>query len=205
MRAAPGRAHPGARASARDSGLRPGLATPAPSSYFRYTPLVTNDSTPVVRWPDHYSPAVAPVHVRNEIDMEGPAGAVWAWLVRARLWPTWYENSAEVEFLDGAPPDLGPDVRFRWTTFGVTLESRVLEFVPSERIAWDARGRGVDAYHAWVISETSRGVHVLTEETQHGWLARLGHSLRPQHMHRYHQIWLEALRKKAAAGPPPPA
>ena len=43
----------------------------------------------------------------------------------------WYENAANVTFLEGHPPDLGPGVRFRWKTFGVTLESKVLEFVPT--------------------------------------------------------------------------
>ena len=137
--------------------------------------------------------------------MEAPADVVWTWLIRAHLWPTWYANAEDVTFLEGEPPDLGPGVRFRWKTFGVTLESRVLEFVPTERIAWDARGNGVDAYHAWVISKMPRGSHVLTEETQHGWLARLGSVLMPQRMRRYHQLWLEELARKAAGGLPPPA
>ena len=162
-------------------------------------------SNSAVRWPARYSPATTPVYVRNELDMEAPAGDVWAWLVRAQLWPAWYENAAHVRFVDGAPPDLGPGVRFRWKTFGVTLESRVLEFVPAERIAWDARGFGVDAYHAWVIVETPGGSHVVTEETQHGWLARLANFLMPRRMHRYHQLWLEELRKKASGGLPPSA
>ena len=166
---------------------------------------MTKDSAPAVRWPARYSPEIAPVHVRNELEMEAPPDAVWAWLVRAQLWPAWYENAANVTFLEGSPPDLDPGERFRWKTFGVTLESKVLEFVPGERIAWDARGPGVDAYHAWVITKTPRGSHVLTEESQHGWLARLSSAVMPQRMFRYHQIWLEALRQKAAGGPPPNA
>jgi Polyketide cyclase / dehydrase and lipid transport len=164
---------------------------------------VTKDSARAVRWPARYSPEIAPVHVRNELDMEAPPGVVWAWLIRAQLWPAWYENAAGVTFLDGHPPDLAAGGRFRWKTFGVTLESTVLEFVPGERIAWDARGVGVDAYHAWVITKTPRGSHVLTEETQHGWLARLGSAVMPHRMFRYHQLWLEGLRGKAAGGLPP--
>jgi uncharacterized protein YndB with AHSA1/START domain len=165
---------------------------------------MTEDSSRRVRWPARYSPETAPVHVRNELEIEAPADVVWAWLVRAQRWPSWYENAADVEFLEGAPPDLAPGVRFKWRTFGVTLESRVLEFVPAERIAWDAQGQGVDAYHAWVIAKTARGSYVLTEESQHGWLARLSHTVTPQRMHHYHQIWLEGLRTQAAGGPPPP-
>ena len=155
-----------------------------------------------VRWPPHYSPITAPVHVRNALDMEASADAVWAWLVRAQLWPEWYPNASDVNFLSGTPPDLRAGTRFKWKTFGVRLESTVLEFVPGERIAWDARGCGVDAYHAWVVSPIARGSHVLTEETQHGWVARLGNLMMPQRMHKYHQLWLERLADRARRGMP---
>jgi hypothetical protein len=156
-----------------------------------------------VRWPPHYAPGTAPVHVRNEIEVGAPVDAVWAWLIRAQRWADWYVNASHVRFEQGSPPDLSAGARFTWKTFGVRLASTVLEFVPRERIAWDARGFGVDAYHAWVLTPTSRGVHVLTEETQHGWLARLGHLAMPWRMHKYHQIWLEGLRDNAARGRPP--
>jgi uncharacterized protein YndB with AHSA1/START domain len=158
---------------------------------------MTNNSNPVVRWPSHYAPAAAPVHVRNTIEVAAPIEAVWAWLIRAQHWPDWYVNASRVVFLHGTPPDLSAGARFKWTTFGVRLESTVLEFLPPERIAWDAQGIGVDAYHAWVLSSTPVGTHVLTEETQHGWLARLGHLVMPWRMHKYHQIWLEGLRVNA--------
>ena len=72
-----------------------------------------------------------------------------------------------------------------------------------ERIAWDARGLGVLAYHAWLIWPTAEGCHVLTEESQHGWAARLGNLVRPTRMSHYHQLWLERLRNCAAGGFPP--
>jgi uncharacterized protein YndB with AHSA1/START domain len=157
-----------------------------------------------IRWPAEYAPAATPVHVRNELEMDVAPEIVWAWLVRAQLWPTWYSNSAKVRFLSGTPPDLARDTRFRWRTFGVGLESCVVEFVPRERIAWKARGVGVDAYHAWLIERTARGgSHVLTEETQHGWLARLAALVMPRRMQKFHQMWLEQLRDVASSGLPP--
>jgi uncharacterized protein YndB with AHSA1/START domain len=158
-----------------------------------------------VRWPHRYSPTIAPVHVRNELEMDAPPEVVWAWLIRAQLWPAWYGNASDVTFLSGTPPDLSSGTRFRWKTFGIRLESKVQEFVPGERIAWDSRCIGVDAYHAWVIARTPGGSHVLTEETQHGWLARVAAAVRPRRMHTYHQIWLEQLRAAARKGFPPPA
>jgi uncharacterized protein YndB with AHSA1/START domain len=156
-----------------------------------------------IRWPPRYEPVRAAVHVRNEISIPAPAEVVWAWLIRAMLWPTWYRNSAYVSFVSGSPPDLGAGTRFSWKTFGVRIESTVIEFVPTERLAWDARGRGIEAYHAWLIRTSPHGCSVVTEETQHGWLARLGQLLMPDRMHRFHQVWLEALKAKAAMGMPP--
>jgi len=101
-------------------------------------------------------------------------------------------------------PDLKPGSRFRWKTFGVTLDSKVEEFVQFERIAWSARSMGVDANHAWLIERRPAGCHVLAEETQNGWIARLNNTLRPKFMRRMQQVWLERLLEKAKAGPPPP-
>jgi hypothetical protein len=158
-----------------------------------------------IRWPPRYHPDRAPVHVCNELEMDAAPDAVWAWLIRAQLWPAWYENASNVSFVSGTPPDLGPATTFRWKTFGVGLESQVLEFVPGERIAWDGRGPGVDVYHAWLIRKTPRGTHVLTEETQYGALARLSHAVLPWRMPKYHQIWLESLSARARSGYPPAA
>jgi uncharacterized protein YndB with AHSA1/START domain len=154
-------------------------------------------------WPPRYEPANSPVHVRNELAIASPPETVWAWLIRVQLWPTWYPNSAKIKFLSGNPPDLGLGTQFRWKTFGVTSESKVLEFVPYERLAWDAHSTGLDAYHAWFIQKTEKGCNVVTEEVEHGWLARLAKALRPNNLERKHQIWLEGLRDKAKSGLPP--
>jgi uncharacterized protein YndB with AHSA1/START domain len=156
-----------------------------------------------IRWPERYHPSRCPIRVRNELAIDAPLATVWAWLVRASLWPRWYPNAANVRFLEGAPPDLALATRFQWKTFGVTIRSTVREFVPCERIAWDAQALGLDVYHAWLLHETPAGCHVLTEETQHGVLARAGKLLMPGRMHRYHQIWLEGLREQARGGMPP--
>jgi uncharacterized protein YndB with AHSA1/START domain len=156
-----------------------------------------------IAWPARYDPRNAPVHVRNERVMRAPPEAVWAALLRAARWPEWYPNSSHVRFLRGSPPDLAAGTMFRWTTFGFTIDSTVREFAPTERIAWDARGPGIDAYHAWVIRPAAEGCHVLTEETQHGWLARLGNLLFPRRMYRGHELWLTSLERRASQDPSP--
>jgi uncharacterized protein YndB with AHSA1/START domain len=160
------------------------------------------ESLAVISWPEKYRPERTAVHVRNELEMSVRPETVWAWLVRADLWPTWYRNSEKVA-IEGGGHELGPDSRFRWRTFGVTLESMVTEYRPRERLAWNARSMGVDAYHAWLIEERPYGCYVLTEENQNGWLARLSNQLRPQNMHKQHQDWLNGLLRKAKEGAPP--
>jgi hypothetical protein len=150
-----------------------------------------------IRWPERYDPRNAPVHVRNELRTTAVSAALWPWLVRATLWPTWYANSRNVRFLDRPGPELELGARFRWRTFGVTVTSLVAEFVPNERIAWSAVGVGVDCYHAWLFTPEPFGCRILTEETQYGALARLGSLLLPWRMSRHHQRWLEGLSKKA--------
>jgi len=155
----------------------------------------------MIHWPERYRPEKTAVHVHNELDMPVPPQAVWSWLVRADLWPSWYPNSKDVAVEGGRELQAGSV--FHWKTFGVTLDSRVEEFVPNERLGWSAKATGIDAYHTWLIEKTSDGSHVITEENQNGWIARLNGAMRPKHMARFHQLWLEKLLEKARSGPPP--
>src|SRR5271155_2283321 len=158
----------------------------------------------MIRWPEKYGPERTSVHARNELEMPAEPETVWAWLVRADLWPTWYVNARGVK-IEGGGHELKLGTRFRWTTFGARLSSKVEEFVPAERLAWSASSTGIDVYHAWLIEKRPSGCYVLTEENQNGILARLSNSFRPGNMERYHHLWLEGLLAKARNGPPPPA
>jgi uncharacterized protein YndB with AHSA1/START domain len=160
------------------------------------------ESQAEIKWPDRFDPNRAPVHVRNELTMDVPCESVWAWLVRAESWPSWYANSADVRFIEGQGPDLKLGTRFKWKTFGVHLVSKVLEFVPNERLAWDAKGSGVAAYHVWILQKTDSGCKVVTEEAQIGTMARLQNRFRPNRMHEQHQKWLEGLEGKTRTGKP---
>ena len=152
-------------------------------------------------WPAEFDPRRAPIHVRNVLESRASVRAAWAWLVQASVWPSWYPNSHSVVLAGGAA-QLGPDVRFRWTTFGVRLWSRVEQFTSETSIAWTARGLGVLAYHAWSIEPRGAGCRIITEATQYGLVARLGDLLMPERMRRGHQLWLDCLDRVAQAGPP---
>ena len=152
---------------------------------------------PEIRWPSKYAPAVMPVHIVNRLAFQAPPGAVWAKLIAAHSWPSFYKNSSNVEIEGGG--DLRAGASFRWRTFGINLRSTIEEFVPNERIAWLAVGPGITAYHAWIIIQTDAGCAIHTEETQRGPVARLGKLLFPRGMYIEHQKWLEGLASVAAA------
>lgn len=147
-----------------------------------------------IKFPARYEPANSPVFVHNEININATPETVWSWLINAASWPEWYFNAANVE-IDSL---LVKGATFKWKTFGNTLQSEVMEFIPYERIAWLATGTGIQAYHAWLIIPTEDGCRVITEETQHGWMCRIGKILFPKRMHNYHQIWLEGLKAQAS-------
>jgi hypothetical protein len=111
-----------------------------------------------ILWPPGYEPANFPVHVQNHILLNVSSEVLWAWLVRAPLWLTWYQNSSNVRILTGQSKDLSLNTRFRWKTFGLAIESTVLEFVPFTRIAWDAHAPGFEGYHAWLLLALMRGL-----------------------------------------------
>ena len=131
-----------------------------------------------IHWLKGYAPNEAPIHVVNRIDAVVPASLAWTRLIDAAGWPAIYANAENVK-VEGGGAELFDGARFTWKTFGVSLKSRVLEFEPETRIAWLATSMGVQAYHAWLITPTNGGCTILTEETQHGLVARAGRVLFP--------------------------
>ena len=167
-------------------------------------PMDSPQSRPTIHWPAAFQPATADAYARNELLISAEAEVIWAWLVRAELWPTWYASSSAVRVLSHAGPDLDQHATFRWKTFGLRITCRVSEFKAPYRLAWQARGIGVTAWHAWLLTPVASGrTHVLTEEVQHGWMSRLGRMFTPGQMHRQHQLWLENLSRQARNCPPP--
>lgn len=163
---------------------------------------IRDGAKPSITWPREFDPAHSPVFVSNTLESTASPSAVWAWLIRASTWPSWYPNSHNVSLAGGAK-DLSPGITFRWSTFGVGLVSHVEEFVPETRIAWNGKTLGVWAYHAWLITpRDGGGCTILTEETQHGVVARIGHFLMPNSMKKGHDVWLRELDRVARSGMP---
>jgi uncharacterized protein YndB with AHSA1/START domain len=158
----------------------------------------------VIRWPDRLRPEVSLLHAVNELQIEADRERVFAWLRRPDLWPSYYGNSHWVRHIEGPWPEVELGSRYRWLTFGVIVQSEIVEFEPPARIAWAAKELGASGHHGWVLTERDGGTFVRTEETQRGWGMRLAAPAMRRLMPRYHQRWLEGLARVAAEGPPPP-
>jgi hypothetical protein len=57
--------------------------------------------TPSIHGPEGLEPRNVDVFVHNEGWMNAPAEVVWANLIDAAQWPTWYSNSANVRIAGG--------------------------------------------------------------------------------------------------------
>ena len=158
----------------------------------------------VISWPEGHRPEESAFHAVNELQMQAEPEAIWAWLCRPDLWPSYYSNAKFIKHLDGSWPKLELGSRFRWWSFGAFVTSEVVVYEPAERIDWDAKVLGGRGYHGWVLRAESGGTFVRTEETQKGpGIQLVKPALRPM-MVRLHQRWLEGLSEVASGGAPPP-
>src|ERR1700723_3858151 len=92
-------------------------------------------ATPLIHWPQGLEPRNVDVFVHNEGWIDAPPDVVWANLIDATEWPTWYSNSAGVR-IDGGQPRLAQGVAFDWKTFGFPIRSTVDVFEPNREIGW---------------------------------------------------------------------
>lgn len=155
-----------------------------------------------VMWPEQNHPRRSAIYALNEVEVEAPPEVVWRLLIDAENWPSYYPHAEDVKIVTGEPR-LAPGAKYTWRTAGIPFVCVVKEFVPEERIGWNAYfAEGDDessTYHGWVITPTDSGSHLLTEETQQGpaflELARTS----PGALWRVHQDWVETLARAAEA------
>ncbi len=151
-----------------------------------------------INWPAEYDPARAVFFVHNQIDIKAPPEVVWDIMIDVRAWPEWYVGATN---LTVRSPDerIGPGVVVSWRTMGLDFDSKVAEFTPPTRFAWESRKAVIRGYHAWLIIPTAGGCRVITDETFNGFLAYMQRMFIPGKLHGLHQTFLEELKKKAEA------
>jgi uncharacterized protein YndB with AHSA1/START domain len=150
-----------------------------------------------IHWPDGFHPAQADLFAHNEIVVHASCEKVFANIVDAQVWPSWYPNSHNVKVLDSPDGKLHEGARFSWDTFGIHIESRVHEFVPGSRIGWFGDGTGMNAYHTFLLLKTDEGCHIVTEEVVKGPGAIDLRQKQPNAMHDGHDLWLSTLKQRS--------
>jgi hypothetical protein len=148
-----------------------------------------------IHWPDGFHPEQADLFAHNEIVVHASCEKVFANIVDAQAWPSWYPNSHNVTLLSSADGKLHEGTRFSWDTFGVHIDSHVHEFVPNSRIGWFGDGIGMNAYHTFLLLKTEEGCHIVTEEVVKGPGAIEFREKQPGVMHEGHDLWLSTLKQ----------
>jgi uncharacterized protein YndB with AHSA1/START domain len=151
--------------------------------------------SPAIHWPAGFDPLKADLFSHNELVIHASCEKVWSHIVDASKWPEWYPNSKDVR-ITGSDTQLKEGTVFRWTTFGLPLESRLNEFVPHSRIGWFgyAPGTAPSFYHTWYLTPRGSSCLVITDEVGMGKDARKLRETDEGLMHRGHDLWLATLK-----------
>jgi len=149
-----------------------------------------------IHWPEGFTPETADLFSHNQLTIDVSCARVWEHIVEVTKWPEWYPNSKDVRFI-GDGPVLKQGSVFRWTTFGISLESKVNEFVPYTRIGWFgyAPGTAPTFYHTWYLTPAGQNAClVVTDEVGKGADAANLRRTDERLMHRGHDLWLATLK-----------
>jgi uncharacterized protein YndB with AHSA1/START domain len=153
-------------------------------------------ATPLIHWPQGLEPRSVDVFVHNEGWIKAPPEMVWANLIDATSWPSWYSNCADVH-LEGGAQRLAKGVSFQWRTFGFPITSTVDVLEPNREIGWSVETPTFRVHHAWLLIPERGGTRVITEESQKGADAIKFRLEQPNAMFDGHDWWLSALKARS--------
>jgi uncharacterized protein YndB with AHSA1/START domain len=153
-----------------------------------------------IHWPAGFEPAKADLFAHNDLTINASCERVWSHIINASQWPTWYPNSRDVQIL-GEDPLLHDGTVFRWTTFGLAIESKVHQYVANQRLGWYGYAPGTQPsfYHSWYLQPKGSGCHVVMDEAGIGRDAAALRQSDETLMHRGHDLWLATLKWVAEA------
>jgi Polyketide cyclase / dehydrase and lipid transport len=152
---------------------------------------------PDIHWPKGQHPEDADLFAHSEIMVNASCETVFADIVDAQSWPSWYPNSHNVVVHNSPDNKLHEGTKFSWDTFGVHIESTVHELVPNSRIGWWGLGTGMKAYHTFLLVNTDQGCHIITEEVVRGEGAIKFRQEQPNAMHDGHDLWLKVIKERS--------
>ena len=147
-----------------------------------------------IHWPQGFDPSQADLFSHNELLINASCERIWSHIIDANKWPEWYPNAKEVKIIGDTV--LKDATVFRWTTFGLPIESKVNEFIPYTRIGWYgyAPGTAPSFYHTWYLKTRGDACLVVTDEVGKGKDAVHLRETDEGLMHRGHDLWLATLK-----------
>jgi hypothetical protein len=147
-----------------------------------------------IHWPQGFDPSQADLFSHNELLINASCARIWSHIIDANKWPEWYPNAREVKITGDTL--LKDGTMFRWTTFGLPIESKVNEFTPYTRIGWYgyAPGTAPSFYHTWYLKTRGDACLVVTDEVGKGKDAVHLRETDRGLMHRGHDLWLATLK-----------
>jgi uncharacterized protein YndB with AHSA1/START domain len=156
--------------------------------------------SPDIHWPAGFEPQKADLFAHNELIINASCERVWAHIIEASRWPSWYPNAKDVE-VQGGDPVLRDGTVFRWTTFGLAIESKVHEYVLNQRLGWYGYvpGEQPSFYHSWYLEPEGTRCQVVMDEVGVGKAAAGLRTSDETLMHRGHDLWLATLKWVAEA------
>jgi uncharacterized protein YndB with AHSA1/START domain len=156
--------------------------------------------SPDIHWPAGFEPEKADLFAHNALTINASCERIWKHVTEASRWPTWYPNSLDVAIQDGVPR-LQEGTVFRWTTFGLNIESKVHEYVLNQRLGWYGYAPGAEPtfYHSWYLQPEGTMCHVVMDEAGVGKDAAGLRKSDETLMHRGHDLWLATLKWVAEA------
>jgi uncharacterized protein YndB with AHSA1/START domain len=148
-----------------------------------------------IRWPDRFDPQHADLFAHNALAIAAPCERVWRHIIDAARWPDWYPNAKSVRLL-GGDTVLGAGTTWRWTTFGLAIESRVHEYVPPTRLGWFGYAPGAQPSfcHMWYLMPQGNSCFVAMDEVGIGTDSVHLRETDEGLMHRGHDLWLATLK-----------
>ena len=147
-----------------------------------------------IHWPDGFDPDHADLFAHNAIIINASVESVWAKLITATAWPTWYSNASDVVVNDSSG-QLGQDVTFNWTTFGLEDRQQDLRVRPALPSRLVRQRRSVARLpHLAAHPPVDHSAYVVMEEIGMGDGANHLALTNPGHMHRGHDLWNISLK-----------
>lgn len=152
---------------------------------------------PAIHWPATYNPSVAPVFSHNELLLHTTCHHAFTALADVPNWPNWFLLTKDV--VNETPGNTGQGALYRLKIFNTPIQSRIVEFVPDQRLSWIPFGTDETEtrhghFHAWHFLPERNGCRVITEETGISANDRKDPAYASHFMHKAHDLWLASLR-----------